>query len=521
MMIRLLIPTHRTWRLVRLTAASTTLGIQNSSPPITRSKYTAFLLTAGLVWFINGLHSRPEDGGSCDSLKCAIFPNTDDIEHPNLLVTRIHRRDHDDGSTGLPYCPGGVFFFRRIYWPPRSSTPRLGEGREISRRSWEYFFKKDYATLSQKIYPIGFSTETRNPSRIPARRGRTLVSANPPPEEPIFPDLNTIDLVPALDIADDIPLEEQIDGEDNLNPADTIAQLWLQSFSDFLQKIGAPKYPPNASSWCRLDMQARVHAKPELFESSNLGLVFTSVMWRRAAKDEWDQAFSMLWPDLNDIRKSSSQWRNLRYFQDWQLFIAGLPRDRVTKVRKSIKKRFNTLYWIPAPARDKIWDYREDSKYQVLPPRGQRGPHVLINYKRHEKPVFQPPITQEEEEEEEEEEEQQEQQDEQDEQEQAGEAGEAEEAEEAEEGEEGDNIHATHQHSPQQRARLLPSTSRHRTYNRYRSPIPQEEEEEEPEEYGTPHDVRTSSPESQGAQVDPSDLSYGSLFSEPNSLFDE
>ena len=72
-----------------------------------------------------------------------------------------------------------------------------------------YFFKKDLATIRNGIKPTGFATPAL---RIPTRKGKTQVVANPPPPEPIFDDLGDMQpVVGAVDIADDLPLEAQVE----------------------------------------------------------------------------------------------------------------------------------------------------------------------------------------------------------------------------------------------------------------------------------------------------------------------
>ena len=393
----------RNWRAIRLYAAGQTLSIQNKSPPATRVGYSSLLLTAGLVWFINSLHSRPDEGSSSNQLKAAIFPCTDNMDDPSIIVRISNRHRQDENMLlELPYCPGRVFFLRRIYWPPTISTPRLGIGREISRKSWQYFFKQDYATIKEKLYHVGFITPVPNPNRPPVRKGRTQLVTDPPPDRPIFPELEDLEIIEAVDIGDDIPPELQLDPDES-TPAEIMMEMWLQSFSDFLQKVGNPRIPRDAPSWCRLDMKAREHAKPDHFKTYNLGTIFTSVMWRRADRDEWKKAFSIIWPDKQDIRPTGP-WAQLRYMRQWKEFIAGLHPYTVTRIRKAIMKKFNELYWVPAATIDKIWHYKNDQRYSLLPPNAwlQRGPHILINYKMRHNPIFDPPFNREEEEEEEE-----------------------------------------------------------------------------------------------------------------------
>ena len=149
-----------------------------------------------------------------------------------------------------------------------------------------------------------------------------------------------------------------------------------------------------------MEMKDREYATPDLFQSANLGAVFTSVLWRRAGREEWDQAFAWLWPDVSDVRSNKSvHWPNLRYFVEWKRFIADIPHDQINQIRRSIKSRFNDLIWILAPARDRLWTYKADNRYEALPNSAKSGPHVLINPTYYDKPIFDPPIIRMEEEE--------------------------------------------------------------------------------------------------------------------------
>ena len=87
----------------------------------------------------------------------------------------------------------------------------------------------------------------------------------------------------------------------------------------------------------------------------------------------------------------SIHWPNLRYFVEWKRFIADIPREQINQIRRSIKTRFNELIWVPAPARDRLWTYKDDNRYEGLPRGAKSGPHVLINPTYYAKPIFDPP----------------------------------------------------------------------------------------------------------------------------------
>lgn len=372
----------RTWKAIRLSAAGQALALQIKGSPNLRAKSNALLLTAGLVWFINGIHARPEDGASIKDLLCAILPNTPNIHHPQRLV---HPFDIDDDQ-GMPFCPFGVIFFRAIEYNP---VPRFFRGRSIKDTTYRYLLGKTLMEIRHKLCPVGFITRDMIPANhFPQRKGVTKLRAGPPP--PVLVELENTGIViqRAYEQGPDIPLSEDEDSDIDEEVPEFLTKLWYQFLSDILQKSGNAKNQPFKPSYCRMTMRQREAVTPEHFQSTNLALTWNEVQWKMASSAEWKKVFCILWPRKGHITNPSAQgWRQMQYYQNWKSFTARLKWEEVEKLRRKLLSLFKTLAWAPRSTNNRPWFMNMDTRY-VRFPSGTVGPapQILVN------PTFDEPM---------------------------------------------------------------------------------------------------------------------------------
>jgi len=62
------------------------LSAINSEPIRIKIMPSTLALVAGLVYQINGLHSRPQDDSTGRTIQKTVYPLTRDMQHPNILV---------------------------------------------------------------------------------------------------------------------------------------------------------------------------------------------------------------------------------------------------------------------------------------------------------------------------------------------------------------------------------------------------------------------------------------------------
>jgi hypothetical protein len=344
------------------------MSTQNTGPGVARVRIEALQLTAGLMWLVNSLNSRPDDGSAARDLMLSILPTTLDHDSGNLMYLPSARNDNP-----IPFCPDGVIFLKPFVLPPISIIPRLiGGTQPIRAESFKFLFGHDFLSLQNVIVRSGIAA--RYPAaRIPTRKGQTHAHLN---EEAVPVVENFVGLqldrpVTGVDAGEDLPPEDVIQ-EDDLDAPTWLSRLWYQFLSDVLQKCGNSHNMP--TSHCHLSMEDRRLATPETFKSLNLSLVFSRVQWRRVPQNEMLTIFGAFWPDNQHLCRADVQnYRTMRYYTTWKMRIGELAAVDVNHIRNRLWTEFRTLKWMPAATQDRVWFYDRQPDYSILP-RDHQGP---------------------------------------------------------------------------------------------------------------------------------------------------
>jgi hypothetical protein len=342
--------------------------MQNTGPGRSRVMIEALQLTAGLMWLVNSLNSRPDDGSAARDLMLSILPTTLDRDAGNLMFLPSSRNDGP-----VPYCPDGVIFLKPFTLPPTAIVPRLRGGTQpIRAESFKFLFGHDIATLRNTINRIGIAV--RDPTaRIPTRKGQTHVRLN---EEAVpmvegFLGLQLDRPIPGVDVGDDLPPEDIVP-EDNLDAPTWLSRLWYQFLSDVLQKCGNSHNMP--ASHCHLSVDDRRSITPETYKSLALALVFRHIQWQRITRDEMMTLFGAFWPDQTHLCRTDVQnYRTMLYYSTWKWRAGELSAADVNCVRNRLWSEFQTLEWMPEATQDRVWYYDRQPNYSVLL-RGHQGP---------------------------------------------------------------------------------------------------------------------------------------------------
>ncbi|KAG6871947.1 hypothetical protein C0995_014638, partial [Termitomyces sp. Mi166 len=188
------------FRILRLQAASSVLSWQASAEPELRVHEQALTLTAACVWFINGLHARPEDGPAARRLMDAALPvdEGDEVAAENLAYRRslpqrriVYRNDREAGDEDeeevsdeeedgrgsrfgiVTHIPDGCVFFRRIKFADaprfRIGGPTMAEG------AFHFWFRMTIEAIESKYVKTGIIDKevvrrirsTTNKGRLP------------------------------------------------------------------------------------------------------------------------------------------------------------------------------------------------------------------------------------------------------------------------------------------------------------------------------------------------------------------
>ena len=379
-------------------AATEVLARQIEGKGKFRAQPNALLLTAGLVWFINGIHSRPLEGPSCRELVRAILPHTDNP--PNHFLGEQHvsadsdsdsDSDSTDEETG-PWAPSGVLFFRDFLLPPDCAVPRMRSGRSISSRAIIFFFGKDYKTIQHLLDPVGILGKDDIPdSRIPTRKGLTHYWCGD--DEPACFNLaaNGYELPPPeIDVGDDMDVEAAEALNDNADETldRKLTTIWHQFLIDIIQKAPNPKGQMKGS-YCRTKEEDRCTVTDVFYQNRVLSDVWRMCQYKMAPADLWRNTFTRLWPPRGHILAPSAQnYSTCRYYLDWKRFMSDAPADVGTAARSAIKEKFDSLYWIPAATCDKIWNTTKAARGFTTLPDMYKGAAPQLLIKGGQRPIW-------------------------------------------------------------------------------------------------------------------------------------
>ncbi|KAG2136466.1 hypothetical protein DEU56DRAFT_913040 [Suillus clintonianus] len=371
------------WRIIRVTAFSRTLALQNQTGGALRIGPDALALTAGIHWMTNGLHSRPDDGSAARDVMCTVLPLTRDYQN-DMLQIRPRDANIQHGDM-LPFSAFGAYFFRDIVWPPTTDVPRLQRGPMMRQSTFKFVFGMDYDALKRKYHPPAFIPRTMVPrTRVRTQKGFSKRHrVDDPAPAPIFVGLD-IDLGGAQqDAGEDLPWEERADLPPDIEEECSVqlTKLWNQFCSDLLQKCGNLKNQQFAASHCRLSMEERLHVTDEVYKDLNLAMVFNRVQWKKVTGQEWADAFDIFFPPRNaPLRLQPQNFPTMKYWEEWFQMKQRLPPQSADTIRTRYWRLFKQLLWVPKPHKDRLWKYTANNDFRILPANyGGQAPQVIVS----------------------------------------------------------------------------------------------------------------------------------------------
>ncbi|KAF8889789.1 hypothetical protein BD779DRAFT_1438914 [Infundibulicybe gibba] len=381
----------------RLLAASRTLILQHNGPAKLRISPNALTLTAGIVWFINSLHSRPEEGKAARDLVASILPHAGPDDHEDLYTFGRHRPAHEneDGSDSddqddsedaqaRPSVPYGAVFFRALSLPDVSAVPRLKSGRTVNDETLRHYFGKTLSELRRRINPIGILTRDEEARyRIPTSKKLTptYVNLTGEPRPNVFSlERQGYSLPPEpVDFGSDLEGDACVEApSDSLD--ERLSQIWRQFLIDIVAKSPNP-HGAGKPSYCRISVGARTEVGEDVYKNETLSDIWRACRYKIAKDTEWETAFGHLWPPKHSVTSAKAQnYRLCSYFISYKELIASVDDNLANVMRSHIRAKVNRLYWIPHATSDKIWNTsRTPSGFTTLP-QGHAGaaPRLLV-----------------------------------------------------------------------------------------------------------------------------------------------
>jgi hypothetical protein len=425
----------RSLRAYRVLAFKYILEWQNSGPPKLRSTNEALLLTAAGPWFLNGLHSTPDDRSSSRELMTAILPHVNRNEASEFTLAFQPRRsnvreegeeeeeeDEEDGSESsdsegprnpvrtvtaraetIPCNPYGLVFLRSISAGdvpvPRFKRSALFQYMALTEKAWRFFFGKDRGEINEQfLSPL--VVNTANPARMPNKVKRTAKRQKLDDSEAILFDLaskgyNIPD--PVVDEGSDQEMGSdteprnqgpQADVDDNIDSK--LSKLWRQFLVDLTVKSPNPRNA-NAPSYCKLTPEQRLTVDDTVYKNKKLSDYWFDCQWKIATEQNWTLNFNRLWPDKGKVHFGFVQnFPSATYYVHWTRLTSESEQGTVTAMRKELRVMFDLFFWMPDAQSDRIWitkaipGYMRSSGVDESKP----APRILINWRAKDRPTW-------------------------------------------------------------------------------------------------------------------------------------
>ncbi|KAL0575321.1 hypothetical protein V5O48_006650 [Marasmius crinis-equi] len=394
-----------TFRRYRLLAMSQILTAQAEEDPEFRVRGEALLLTAAVVWLINGLHSRPDDGSAARDLMRCVLPVTDDHVDQSMLMFKKHEHREVNGDA-LPFNPYGCVFLRPIMVHFSVGAPRFrSSGRFLQDEYFMFWFKMDIQQVRLRYHtkliardPQHGTNHNSEPHRVNNKTRLTATRTNHAgeTETPLFAleaqGYTNAPLRP--DEGSDVEegREEDVQMAPNGPSIDEeLSEIWRQLPPDILNKS------PNRSrhtddKYTHLSKADRDGAGEDVLQNNCLSDIWEEVYFKVGKSSEFDTAFANMFPNPRKTTRPAhtQNYFQSKYYLDWVAFCAGKDEVTIEASRGELKKRFDALMWVPTAQADRMWVSSGPKKTQqdtfTRLPLGSKGPapRVLIR----ERPVW-------------------------------------------------------------------------------------------------------------------------------------
>jgi hypothetical protein len=385
--------------MYRLLGMSRVLTLQAGGPAALRVRPDALLLTAASVWLINGLHARPDDGPASRNLMEAVLPITegsdadaDMLAFPPRHARRAHTRfeeeeeeEEEEGMAVVPYNPFGVIFLRSTKLDVTVPRMRAG-GRSLSPSAFNFLFGATEDEIHHRYYSIGLvpPAETLDNVRVITNKTRitpTFFNFSAESQPALFNLAGKGYALPPPPKDDGSDAETESEDNPNNDIDLDISQLWRQFLIDMAIKTPVARGAASPS-YLKLSANARASVGEDFYQIVTLSDIWRSCQYKVASLDDWNTAFNHLFPPYDHKTSAKAQnYRQCKYYLKWKEICATADETTVAGIRRQLKKKMNTLVWIPHACQDKLWPTATNHKFTRLPP-NSTGPAPRILIKR-------------------------------------------------------------------------------------------------------------------------------------------
>ncbi|KAF9455549.1 hypothetical protein BDZ94DRAFT_1277938 [Collybia nuda] len=308
----------------------------------------------------------------------------DSDDAPNGVPHVVKRR----GPGTLPANPYGMVFLRNLRIGPNHPVPRFDETggfNELTKSAHNYFFRHpDFEAIRDLLLGESIAAPV-NTDRV-RNKARNIAPYHihgQSPQKPLFKlKAQGARIAPRPhDQGSDIEVDR--DDENDETDIDKIAtDIWHMFNLDITQV--SPNYKGAKNSpYTRLTKAEREMVNEDTYKNPKLSDYFYDCQWMYASYEEWDKCFDTLFPDKSQPpRNSKSQnYFKTRYFPKWEDLKGRMDPQSHEQMRKALRRRFETLYWMPAAVKERIWWTKLDERMVKSSgiDRKNPSPRILIN----------------------------------------------------------------------------------------------------------------------------------------------
>jgi hypothetical protein len=302
----------------------------------------------------------------------------------------------------VPCNPFGLVFLRPIRVGEKFPVPRFNKSAllqytALSEKAWLYLFGKTRDEINAKLLSPSM-VQNSNPGRIPNRVKLTAHrQSSGDAEEPMLFDLTRKGYKlpdPVVDEGSDQGMSSDNEpGDQNSDDGDVdskLSQLWRQFLVDLTAKAPNPK-SANSPSYCRLNAEERLVVDDEVHKNQKLSDYWVDCQWKVATENEWILTFDRLWPKKDKVLIGTVQnYKSATYYLQWTALTSNSDIQTVTAMREEIRKRFNSLFWLPHAQTDRIWHTKFMSGFKRSNgvDESKPAPRILINWKAKDQPTW-------------------------------------------------------------------------------------------------------------------------------------
>jgi hypothetical protein len=424
----------RSLRAYRVRAFKYVLLQQINGTSALRATDHSLLLTAAAPWFLNGLHSVPDNGPSSRDLMGKILPVVDREEasentlaYPARTRARAQIRIPDKEEEGvddddtisvssdlsdddtpvrqparhnnrpeilphnrpetLPHNPYGIVFLRSIRIGPGIIVPRFeNDGTHmITDLTFRYIFGVDRDEVDMDFFRYKLVVES-NPLRVANKTHRTTIRPVDEDEPPILFNLGARGYQippPVHDEGSDLEGEEEFGPEFQEEELDIdlrLTALWRQFLVDVTAKV-PNRQDAHQSSYCKLNRIQRDSVNVATYQNLRLRDYFSDVQYKTATIATWGYSFDKFWPVKGtQLAGKPQNYMQIRYYIGWNMLTSALDEATVVVMRDDLQRNFNTLKWIPQIQADRVWYTTKNRAFTRLAESNEDlpAPRILI-----------------------------------------------------------------------------------------------------------------------------------------------